>query len=159
MRKLLAVILVIAAVLTMGVRIGLIGGTKDASANGKVPHEYEVVVESLSWEEASAAAIECGGHLATITSQEEFEEVVGLCEPYGDDIKCFWLGGMRDGDTYKWCTGEKVSDKYWYPGEPSYHDTDGRDENYICLWPLDDWSFNDQANELPYASAYVVEYE
>lgn len=122
---------------------------------GDVTHtsRYELVKEALTWEEASQRCQEMGGHLVTITSQDEMDQITALCE--GEDIRYVWLGGYtsydRDGNVFgHWVTGETFDFQPWFTGEPSRVDQDGTAEWYIMLWNLLDnggWSWNDQRND------------
>ncbi len=138
----------------------------------KVQHEsrYEVVKEDISWEEANSACIAKGGHLATITSQEEMNQLIAMCE--GQDINYCWIGGytsLRNDDAFgHWVTGEPFTFTAWYPGEPSRNDEDGTAEFYLMLWKVEDeWSWNDQRNDVietglsyfPGHVGYICEYE
>lgn len=114
---------------------------------------YELVKESLSWEEARRRCQEMGGHLATITSQQEMDQLTKMASDQG--IKFLWLGGYTSYDSQgnvfgHWITGEDFSFQRWAPEEPSRVDLDGEPEWYIMLWnveKLGGWSWNDQRND------------
>ena len=117
------------------------------------PHtsRYELVKADVSWQEANEACILKGGHLATISSKEEMNELVQMCEKAG--LKYCWLGGytsVRNGTAFgHWITGEQFDYTCWYPGEPSRNDLDGTPEFYLMLWKVEDsWSWNDQRNDV-----------
>lgn len=137
---------------------------------------YEIVASDLSWSEACEAAAEAGGHLATITSEEEYDVICALAGESG--LKYLWLGAvlstdeMTWGEDGCWITGESWSFDVWYPGEPSLADTDGTPESCLCLWYAayggEDigWTFNDQRDNLvedfPSVSGkvgYVIEFD
>ena len=139
---------------------------------------YEVVKADASWTEANDAAMRKGGHLATITSQEEMGKITKLCDDAG--ISYVWLGGYtdtRNGNIYGiWVTGENFNGyTRWYerPADDIYEPTGtdpytGIRELYIMLWKIGgEWSWNDQANDpaedYPQTfngkSGYVIEYE
>lgn len=132
---------------------------------------YEVVKADVSWTEANQAAMQKGGHLVTITSQAEMDEVSGLCDAEG--IKYVWMGGYtsvyQNSSFGHWVTGEDFNSfTAWYPGEPSRQDRDQAEEMYLMLWKIDDeWSWNDQRENvfdtgLKYFTGnlgYVIEYE
>ena len=150
--------------------------TPVASINdaGGTAHDgrYQLVMGALSWEEASQRCQEMGGHLATITSQAEMDEIVAMAEAAGAEY--IWLGGTTsyddDGNVFgHWVTGEDFSFQAWAPGEPSRVDQDGTEEWYIMLWNIESlggWTWNDQRND-PAAvvtamrdkMAYVCEFE
>lgn len=114
---------------------------------------YELIQESLSWEEASQRCQEMGGHLATITSQDEMDRLVQMAEAAG--VKYVWLGGTTSHDDAgnvfgHWVTGEEFTYQAWSVGEPSRVDLDGTEEWYIMLWnipSLGGWAWNDQRND------------
>ncbi len=139
----------------------------------KEKHEsrYELIVEDISWSEANEACLKKGGHLITITSQEEMDQAIALAE--GAGLRFVWMGGytsIRNDVAYgHWITGEPFEFQPWYPGEPSRTDEDGADEMYLMLWQVnDEWSWNDQRNDpvgetgLEYfkgKTGYICEYE
>lgn len=141
----------------------------------EVVHTYEIVAADLSWSEAKAAAEEAGGHLATITTEEEYETICSMADVAyaADGIKYLWLGAQCDdpaewSGTECWITGEEWTFEIWYEGEPSGEDTDGTLESCLCMWKVGDgdWTFNDQRDnlveEFPIVSGnigYVIEYE
>lgn len=114
---------------------------------------YEVVKSSMTWEEANRRCQEMGGHLATVTSQSEFDEIVSLCEEAG--LQSLWMGGYTsydyDGQVFgHWVTGEAFTYQNWFPNEPSRSDRDGVQEYYIMLQNLPEyggWRWNDQRND------------
>lgn len=120
-------------------------------ANRTHTSRYELVKESLSWEEASRRCQEMGGHLATITSPSEERQLIAMAEAQG--VKYLWLGGYTSYDSYQniyghWVTGETFSYQNWTPGEPSRVDQDGTPERYLMLWFVRGaWAWNDQRND------------
>ena len=130
---------------------------------------YEIIAADMSWTEANAECMKRGGHLATITSEQEAQQLIELAESSG--LKYLWIGGYTSVNAYQafghWVTGEPFSYTMWYEGEPSRNDMDGTPEMYIMLWKLQgEWSWNDQRNdpaeELSYFIGnigYICEYE
>lgn len=111
--------------------------------------EYKVVVRDISWTEAQKACKLIKGHLVTISSQAEFEEVVNLAAQNG--LRYLWVGCHRDeSGNYVWENNEKIdidSLNAWGKGEPSYVDA-GQPEDYIMLWFMNNkWSFNDSGDD------------
>lgn len=135
------------------------------------PHNsrYELVKADVSWQQANDACIAKGGHLVTLTSQQEMNEVVSMCQKAG--LKYCWIGGytsVRNGGAFgHWITGEPFAFTSWYPGEPSRNDLDGTPEFYLMLWNVEGvWSWNDQRNDVVAdydyfkgVIGYVCEYE
>lgn len=120
-------------------------------------HRYEVIPGDVSWAEAKAACESRGGHLATITSESEYNEICAQADASG--LTYLWIGGYPDSSAdadhlYAWITGEDWTFEKWYPNEPSQTDTDGTQEDCLCLWNAKyqgtdiGWTFNDQRNSL-----------
>ena len=129
---------------------------------------YEVIKDDVTWTEANERCIAAGGHLATITTQEEMDKLAAMVD--AQDIKNAWIGGytsVRNGTAFgHWVTGEPFNFAKWYPGEPSRNDTDGTPEFYLVLWKVDgEWSINDERDDMAELSylkgkiGYICEYE
>ena len=70
-------------------------------------HYYKVYYNStIGWHDAKTACEELGGHLATITNEEEDEFIYSLVSK--ENIEC-WLGGTDEitEGVWKWVTGEE----------------------------------------------------
>lgn len=110
---------------------------------------YQVILEDLTWEQASNKCVELGGHLATVKNDAELEEIKALAEQSG--ARYFWLGAYRGAnDEWYYVTGEKMSYAVWDTNEPSAYDVDGTEENYLLMWhsiTRDIWCFNDARND------------
>lgn len=110
---------------------------------------YQVVLEDLTWTEASAKCSELGGHLATVKNDAQLEEIRKLAEESG--ARYFWLGAYRSSDDeWYYVTGERMTYAVWDTNEPSAYDTDGTEENYLLMWhsiTRDIWCFNDARND------------
>ena len=82
-------------------------------------HQFEVITNEVTWLEAKAAATAQGGYLATITSSNEWEELVPLLTASGQPN--FWLGASDEkleGD-WRWVSGEPFTFNLWGFGEPN----------------------------------------
>jgi formylglycine-generating enzyme required for sulfatase activity len=110
---------------------------KDATA--KKPSQltgasrYEMVSGSFSWSQAKAHAEAKGGHLATITSENEWNQIVGVIGQNAAVYQCYWLGAS-DADqegSWRWITGEPWGYQRWMSGEPNNSYGEGRTENYL----------------------------
>ena len=86
---------------------------------------YQVYSASMTWYEAKAFCESIGGHLATITSQEEQEFVEQMVLRHGD-LSMFWIGLFDEDWEWKWVTGEPLSYTNWSPGEPTGGQTAGQ---------------------------------
>lgn len=115
-----------------------------------VKHRYELIVEDLTWTEASKACEEKGGYLATLTSREEFKRVQEQIVSEEKTAVTFFVGANRAGRFgFGWLEprkpeGYSMLDLYnalfadfWLDGEPSYEGLteDGREvkEEYVCI--------------------------
>ncbi|HIT66696.1 MAG TPA: VWA domain-containing protein [Candidatus Merdisoma merdipullorum] len=122
---------------------------------GDVEHtsRYEIFREDLTWEQAAQRCQDMGGHLATVTSEDEENILIQMAEDAGIDF--VWLGGYtsydENGQVFgHWVTGEEFSYEAWCQDEPSRIDKDGTEEWYIMLWnipALGGWTWNDQRND------------
>lgn len=125
---------------------------KDAVSIVKTePHDpgYQLFVEDISWEQAKIKCSKMGGHLATITSEEEqqvIDDFLIATELYMNDkgVTRIWIGGtdLEEGE-FTWITGEDgqfslpSDDIYtnWAVGEPSRLDQSSDIlENYVLLF-------------------------
>jgi hypothetical protein len=95
---------------------------------------YAIVNETLDWDAAKEACVEAGGHLATITSQAEQDEIVGLLASIDDADKrnSYFLGGIDRDKTgeYAWVTGESFEYFYWKMNEPK----PDKGEQYLAIF-------------------------
>lgn len=137
---------------------------------------YQCVKKDISWYEAEWEAEEAGGHLAAITSEEEYNKICDIANKSG--LTYIWIGARinslsEDWFDTGWITGEDWTFDNWYPNEPSRIDTtDDEEELYLCLWNAKyndseiGWTFNDQRNDIvgafPSISGkvgYIIEFE
>lgn len=137
-----------------------------ATAEKEYTHEYEVVHADITWNDAKLAAEAKGGHLATITSEEEYKNVLVAIDSYmqtsGDTIVAVWLGAhnLSDGGFY-WLTGEEFEYTHWAEGEPNNEDNS---EHYLVMYKVKSkWVWNDSPNDVsqyyPNKIAYVIEWD
>ncbi len=130
-------------------------------------HYYEVFEPGNSgytWEQANLLAStqqysNLQGHLATITSQNEFDWITSNLDYEGK-----FLGGS-DATTegvWEWVTGEAFSFAAWEPGEPN--NWNNLNEDYIMFWwenndPVALW--NDTVNDPSpwFLLGFIVEYD
>lgn len=91
-------------------------------------HYYKVFDEGLTWDEAREKCEQLGGHLATISSQEEQLNVeMALSEGTKNN---YWLGGNQEGGSWTWITSEEWGGyTNWAPGMPdNWADTGNEDK-------------------------------
>ena len=93
-------------------------------------HRYQLIDVGMTWEEAQAYCQSVGGHLVTITSQEEQNFIESLLS-YGTKNN-YWLGGFK-GDTgqWQWITGETPVYSNWASNQPD--NTNGL-ENALMIY-------------------------
>lgn len=110
-----------------------------------IEKHYSLYAEDVSWEVAEQRCMELGGHLATISSDEDYARICELLA--STDAQYIWIGCYRnDSGDLKWSGGESSEYFKWATGEPSYSDSyDGAAENYIMLVKQPDgtWLYND----------------
>ena len=117
-------------------------------------HQYRIFYDALTWEEAKAACEAKGGHLATITSEEEQQKL----NLYNAGNHNLWIGGYKNADgQWCWVNGEPWTYENWGDGEPNNSSNVVAGESCVAMWP-EKW--NDLANSNTYEqSGYVCEWE
>ncbi len=132
-------------------------------------HEYQIIIDDCTWEEALKNAESMGGYLVRINTAEEYDFIINLLSGGNYSTYHFYLGGRRnsDGTEYYWVdennqfmgeclnTDSSWCADAWYNGEPSYVDT-GSDAssliqedtmNLFCVGGT--WYLNDASGDLP----------
>ena len=97
-------------------------------------HAYKVYDLSMTWNEAKMYAETLGGHLATITSENENVFVSNLIQ--SGSKYCYWIGGTDEQSEgiWNWITGENWSYINWLPNQPdNCSGLDGEEEDYLAL--------------------------
>ncbi|MFX0171579.1 MAG: right-handed parallel beta-helix repeat-containing protein, partial [Candidatus Hodarchaeota archaeon] len=111
-------------------------------------HEYQLIKTHRTWSEAKADCEARGGHLVTITSQEENDLVQSLARGIYT-----WIGLTDEAveGEWQWVTGEPLIYTNWDDGQPD--DSDG--EDYAEMWNGGLW------NDAPTGDTlyYVCEWE
>lgn len=117
-------------------------------------HQYKIFYDTLTWEEAKAACEAKGGHLATITSEEEQQKL----NLYNAGNHNLWIGGYKNADgQWFWVNGEPWTYENWGDGEPNNSSNVVAGESCVAMWP-EKW--NDLANSNTYEqSGYICEWE
>lgn len=137
---------------------------------------YQAFVDACTWADAKQKCEAAGGHLAYITSDDDWNQAISVLS--GTGLRYVWLGGStyisNDGSTItaSWLDGSNLSyidNAYrWYPNEPSGWDNSDPAhplEPYIMLWYVDDyWSLNDTSNDIlkyykPERIGYLCEFD
>ncbi len=136
---------------------------RDPNAAPLAPRSYHLIPwpKFASWNAAKVDAETRGGHLATITSQAEWEEIQRQL-PGIPGEGCLLGGhqnvaGAEPGGGWEWITGEPWSAwcaSQWFPGEPN---NQGGSEDYLEMTFLGSW--NDIPDGNPNATYYLLERE
>lgn len=107
-------------------------------------HYYQVFDEGLDWFGAKAKCKELGGHLVTITSQEEQDFINKLL--VNKTKSNYWAGATDEeveGD-WEWITGEEFKYMNWNINEPNNTEYfKGEFENYLHISTSVDNMWND----------------
>ena len=140
---------------------------------------YYIFDDALTWKEAKSACETRGGHLVTITNEEENDFIIDLIK--GHDVQGkyhFWAGGTDEGHegTWTWITGEQWQYTCWEPDQPNNADGNSSGgQDYLEIWHIPGYSsvlWNDEPDDgysdhspeapyylsLPYYS-YICEWE
>ena len=137
---------------------------------------YQAFVDACTWADAKQKCEAAGGHLAYITSDDDWNQAISVLS--GTGLRYVWLGGStyisRDGSTItaSWLNGSNLNyidnAHHWYPNEPSGWDNSSPEhslEPYILLWYVDDyWSLNDTSDDIlkyykPERIGYLCEFD
>ena len=125
--------------------------------NGLLPESrYEIIPWTTGWYTAKADAEARGGHLATITSEEEWNTICQLFSP--EELKGTWLGATdaKSEGTWQWVTGEPFTYARWSAGEPNnWKDI----EHYLGIQRVDSLPWNDFSEPHKDVTKYLFERE
>jgi hypothetical protein len=128
----------------------------------RVQSDYEIIYEKLNWSDARKDAVSRGGHLAAITSQLEFEEMLNQLGESLDDL--LWIGGFKnDLGEWGWVTGEEFSYSSWAGSAPN---NIGDNESFVQIVTRDrganlgSWNDHSDSSDLIFGesiSGYILE--
>lgn len=104
------------------------GSAIDLVVSAKKQKVFSVIHQAKTWDEARAYCEEQGGELASISSDDEWNQVVQLLEADGHSV--YWIGAQRSGSGWKWIDGSDFSYTHWAAGEPN---NEGGVENVIAI--------------------------
>ena len=107
------------------------------SANNQIPadattfngHSYKVFDEGMTWTEAKAYCESLGGHLVTITSQEEQIFVESILEK--GTKNSYWVGGTGGNKIFGWITGEPFNYTNWSRLQPDNNQKSGGEDSLM----------------------------
>jgi len=109
-------------------------------------HWYRFVIgQTISWDDARAAAVVRGGYLASVTSLEESDFVVGACSDTAGWIQTSyywlgpWLGGYQPPNStepaggWTWLSDEPWGWTRWWPGSSEPNNGCSGHEDYLVM--------------------------
>ncbi|MBW2037054.1 MAG: C-type lectin domain-containing protein [Deltaproteobacteria bacterium] len=128
-------------------------------------YEAFAPVGGINWYNAKLACSNLGGHLVTISSEEENQRVTELQVAVGGNG--IWIGltdAAREG-SWVWITGEPVTYTNWWKGQPD--DCWGIEDcahiepvgEIFCIWRWNDLNCGATARLSGYPFGYVCEYD
>ena len=94
-------------------------------------HSYQIFDSSMTWNEAKAYCENLGGHLVSITSQEEQAYITELLNSHDNTKNCYWIGLSGSKDNWQWVDNETDEYYNWAPNEPNNQDSR---ESYVHLF-------------------------
>lgn len=121
-------------------------------------HHYVFIPERKTWKDAKKYATSMGGHLVTITSQNEQRAIESLLNISGN-IYPTWIGltdNIQEG-VFKWVTGERLEYMNWGPNNPDNWKSRGITQNYVWIGYLNLGKWDDTWGTTPLFS--VVEFD
>lgn len=115
---------IISLVLTCVLLIAMLPAIPFAAQAAQIPdeavlfqgHRYMRYELAMTWNDARDYCEQLGGHLATITSEEE-QNTVGALVCLGGK-NAYWLGANRLSGAWEWITGEPMAYTHWHVGQP-----------------------------------------
>lgn len=114
-------------------------------------HAYKIYDSYYSWNKAKRECEKNGGHLITVTSQEEYDFLVSFVNNYGAR-RLYWIGLSceSNGSEWKWVTDEKnsyhpeLSIDYWGAAP------------YVCAYFKDDGTWMDLQTDVTGPSSSFI---
>lgn len=104
--------------------------TSDIEMENFKGHSYAAIDISMTWQDAVEYCENLGGHLVTITSEEEQKFITDFLA--GKTMNCYWMGGSEtETDEWVWVTGEEFSYQNWKNDEPN---NEGDKEDYLEIY-------------------------
>ena len=86
-------------------------------------HAYSIINRGMDWHDAKSYCEKIGGHLVTITSEEEELFIESLIKD--NEKNNYWLGGFKDSShNMKWITGEEFVYQNWGGNQPDHYSED-----------------------------------
>lgn len=96
------------------------GSAIDLVVSAQKQKVFSVIHQAKTWDEARTYCEEQGGQLASISSSDEWNQVIQLLEADGHSV--YWIGAQRSGSGWSWVDGSDFSYTHWAAGEPNNED-------------------------------------
>lgn len=109
-------------------------------------HLYQLYYLNMDWERAETFFERNGGHLATITSQEENDFLYNYLVSLGSTSAFFGATDQEQEGSWKWVTGEEFSYSNWHNNEPN--NQDGTEHYAMFYSTYLDGTWNDGQTDL-----------
>jgi len=138
------------------VEVELNNATAARPAQAATGSRYEIVIGSYTWQQAKMDAEKRGGHLVTMATEQEWNDVKALIAARGT-TNTYWGGAtdeVKSGD-WKWIDGTAVTLSKWSASEPNEY-FGPNSENHLQIYSDGTW------NDLPSnytLVGYICEYE
>lgn len=109
-----------------------------------IEHRYTLVRQAMTWSDARAYCEAHVGYLATVSSADEYNQV--LAQLPAEGVAVCWIGGMRSGDSWEWVDGSPFEFNAWASGEPN--NDQGIEDRLVMLKSGGSWGWYDVPNDL-----------
>lgn len=123
-------------------------------------HRYQIYKGVRTWVEAKAFCEALGGHLATLTTEEENAFVYQFMRDSGYLTAYFGLSDEKRVGDWIWVTGEPFEYSNWHRGEPS---RSGRERYGMYFYKHTDGTWNDshfyEDAEVDPGCSYICEWD
>ena len=96
-----------------------LGTSESAPIHTFAGHTYQFVPGEVTWDEAKVKAETMGGHLATVTSQQEHDWIGSTFGAALSASNRVWLGASAAENAWEWVTKEPFQFQRWAKGEPN----------------------------------------
>lgn len=103
-------------------------------------HYYKLYYHSETWEDARDYCESLGGHLATITSQEENDFLYDFITSCGVTNAYFGLSDATEEEFWRWTTGETLEYTNWNSGEPNNESSNEDYAMFYCKYGSGTWN-------------------
>ena len=94
-------------------------------------NSYQIFDISMTWTKAESYCENLGGHLVSITTQEEQDYITKLLNSHANTQNCYWIGLYGSNNNWQWVDGGTAEYYNWAPNEPNNQDSK---ESYVHLF-------------------------